>query len=364
MATTLIFVAVAVSGLLTANAVLNHFVLIRPKASRIKSRVAILIPARNEEDSITSSVQSALDQKMLENFNVVVLNDASSDTTGEKLAAFSDDRLLVMSGEFALPDGWLGKNWACHRLSEAVDAEFLVFVDSDVILKPTAVASAIYSLAEHKLHLVSPYPRQIAPTFLARLVQPLLQWSWLTTVPLKVTRSTHRASLAVANGQFLVCRKDSYLASGGHEAIKGEVLDDIELLRAFYKKGFSGCVIDGSQIATCKMYRTNPELISGYSKSLWTAFGGPVGSLFVNGFFLFIYVFPLSGFFTGNTSIAFVAYLTGVIGRLVSANASGGRMLPEALMHPISILAFSWLNVISWSRHLTGTNTWKSRDLK
>jgi glycosyltransferase involved in cell wall biosynthesis len=364
MATTLITVAVAISALLTVNTVVNHFVLIRPKAGRITSRVAILIPARNEENSITSAVQSALNQELLENFEVVVLNDASTDATAETLLAFTDHKLNVITGELELPQGWLGKNWACHRLSESVEADFLVFIDSDVTLEPLAVASAINSLVENQLHLVSPYPRQLAPTLLARIVQPLLQWSWLTTVPLRVTRKSHRASLAVANGQFLVCRADSYFASGGHQAISGEVLDDIELLRSFYKNGFTGCVIDGSKIATCQMYETNQALISGYSKSLWNAFGGPLGSMFVNLFFLFVYVFPLAGFFTDHMLLATLGLLSGIVGRLVSAKTSSARMLPDALLHPVSIVAFGLLNLVSWRRHLAGTNTWKSRDLK
>jgi glycosyltransferase involved in cell wall biosynthesis len=364
MATTLTTIAVVISLLLTINAIINHFVLIRPKPKLINARVAILIPARNEENSIASAVQSALNQELLADFEVVVLDDASTDATGDRLREVTDPRLSVITGESEVPQGWIGKSWACHRLAESVDAKFLVFIDSDVALEPLAVASAINSMTENQLHLVSPYPRQLAPILLARIVQPLLQWSWLTTVPLRATRSTRRPSLAVANGQFLVCRADSYSASGGHQANKSEVLDDIELLRSFYRSGFSGCVIDGSRIATCQMYKTNQALISGYSKSLWTAFGGPFGSLFVNAFFLFVYVFPLVGFFNGQVLLATLGLFASVSGRLVCAQSSGGRGLPDSLLHPISIVVFTYLNIISWSRHLAGTNTWKSRDLK
>ena len=364
MATTLITIAVVISALLTLNTVINYFAIIRPQAAQISSRVAILIPARNEESSITLAVQSALGQKSIEDLEVVVLNDASTDATADRLLEIKDPRLRVITGELELPQGWLGKNWACHRLSKSVDADFLVFIDSDVTLQPFAVASAINSLTANQLHLVSPYPRQLAPTLLARIVQPLLQWSWLTTVPLRTTRTSLRPSLAVANGQFLVCRADSYTVSGGHEGIKGEVIDDIELLRSFYRNGFTGCVIDGSDIATCKMYESNQALISGYSKSLWTAFGGPIGSLLVNAFFLFIYVFPLVGFFVDEVFLAALSFALGTVSRLVSAKTSNGKMLPDALLQPISIVTFCLLNMVSWWRHLSGTNTWKSRDLK
>jgi glycosyltransferase involved in cell wall biosynthesis len=364
MATTLIFVAVTISLLLTAHTYLNQFRLIRPHPKLISHRVAILIPARNEELAIESAVLSALGQQSLESFVVVVLDDDSSDTTLAKITAITDQRLQVISGAADLPSNWLGKNWACHRLAQSAPADYFVFVDSDVVLEPFAVASAILAMNEHSLDLVSPYPKQLTSSLLAKLVQPLLQWSWLTTVPLGITKRTSRGSLAVANGQFLVCKSQAYVASGGHEAIKDQVLDDIELLRAFYKKGFKGCVIDGSALATCQMYRTDKQLIAGYSKSLWKAFGGILGSLAINAFFIFVYVFPLYGFFSNHSGLATLGLLAGILGRVISARVTRSRIFPEALLHPLSIIIFLWLNIVSWSRHLRGVNTWKARDLK
>jgi hypothetical protein len=68
--------------------------------------------------------------------------------------------------------------------------------------------------------------------------------------------------------------------------------------------------------------------------------------------------------FTGHVPLALLALMSGIVGRLVSAKTSSGKLLPDSLLHPISILAFSLLNLVSWWRHLMGTNTWKSRDLK
>lgn len=364
MATTIILIAVTISLLLTAHTFYNQFRLIRPHSKLISQRVAILIPARNEERTIEAAVRSALAQQSLESFVVVVLDDDSSDSTLAKVNAISDPRLQVIPGAADLPNKWLGKNWACHRLAQSVTADYFVFIDSDVVLEPLAVASAICAMNENSLDLVSPYPRQLASSYLAKLVQPLLQWSWLTTVPLGITRRTNRGSLAVANGQFLVCSAAAYAASGGHEVIKDQVLDDIELLRAFYKNGFKGCVVDGSALATCQMYRTDSQLVAGYSKSLWTAFGGIFGSLAINTFFIFVYVFPLYGLFVNQPWLAVLGLFAGTSGRVISARATGSRIFPEALLHPLSIIIFLSLNIVSWSRHLRGVNTWKARDLK
>jgi hypothetical protein len=219
-------------------------------------------------------------------------------------------------------------------------------------------------MQKYNLKLASPYPKQIANGLLNRLIQPLLQWSWLTTVPLGFARNSKRPSLAVANGQFLICDANAYRSVGGHEAIRGEVFDDIELLRTFLRAGLAGTVIDGTQLATCHMYQTNQELVSGYAKSLWQAFGGGLGSLATLGLLSYVYIFPLVGFVNGQVRLATLAYLGGVIGRLFCAQKTKSRLLPDALAHPISIALFVWLNAISWQRHLRGTITWKDRNIK
>jgi hypothetical protein len=130
------------------------------------------------------------------------------------------------------------------------------------------------------------------------------------------------------------------------------------------RAGYLGTVIDGTELATCHMYRTNHDLVSGYAKSLWQAFGGWLGSLATLGFLSFVYIFPLAGFEIGQVKLASLAYLGGVVGRLFCAQRTKSRLLPDVLAHPISIAVFVWLNVISWQRHIRGTITWKDRNIK
>lgn len=328
--------------------------------TEIDGSVDILIPARNEEHTISQAVSSALAQTSLARFTVRVLNDQSTDRTLEKLNEFGDS-VFILDGQDEVPTGWLGKNWACHRLAQQSSTEYLVFIDSDVTLAPHAIASAITAMNEFNLQFISPYPRQITNSWLTRLVQPLLQWSFLTTVPLKKARTSSRPSFAVANGQFIVCRRDAYLSSGGHESIKGSVLDDIELLRSFLRHGFHGTVANGASIATCEMYDSNRALVNGYAKSLWSAFGGPVGTVAVNLFLLFVYSFPLVGLFGPDRDIALLALLCGEYGRWFVARKTQQRVLPDAFFHSVSIIAFAYLNFVSWSRHLRKANTWKGR---
>ena len=364
MVETLMQFSTLIVWLLTLFTVLNTKNLLAcDESALINERVDVLLPARNEEPVIESAVRAALNQTQLTNFRVVVLNDASTDATGTILNSIHDDRLTVINSTEDPPAGWLGKPWACARLAEQSDAEILVFIDADVVLEPDAVACAITTMQTNNLHLVSPYPRQLATGILNRLIQPLLQWSWLTTVPLKSARSTNRASMAVANGQFLVCRRDDYLKAGGHTSVKGEVLDDINLLRSFYRQNLNGTVVDGSRIATCRMYESDQALVDGYAKSLWNAFGGPIGSIATCTLLFLLYSLPLYALVTTNWTYAMSALSAGVLGRVIVAQRTKQRTVPDVLLHSFSIIAFVSLNIISWYRHMRHRNSWKGRVL-
>ena len=111
-----------------------------------------------------------------------------------------------------------------------------------------------------------------------RLVQPLVPWLWATTLPLRLAERSPRPSLAAANGQFLVLTRARRTSGpAGHAAVRGEVLEDIALLRAVKRSGGRGGPIDGSRLAACRMYDGWPALRDGYAKSLWAAVGGSPG---------------------------------------------------------------------------------------
>jgi len=353
-----------VSWLLALLAARNSRTILSPsteKRSPISDSVEILIPARNEAGDIFDCVNAALAQDGLEQFQVTVLDDSSTDSTAAELSRIDDPRLTVITGDEELPEGWLGKPWACARLAEQSSAEYLVFIDADVRLMPNAITRTIALLIDENLALISPYPKQLAGGVLNRLIQPLLQWSWLSTVPLKLARKTNRPSLAVANGQFLVCRRSDYLTSGGHVAVCGEVLEDLMLMRNFYTHGLTGSVADGTNLAHCRMYQRGKDLVDGYTKSLWAAFGGAIGSIFINLFLLTVFTLPLVGLFTSAWPVAFVALMGASWGRLIVAVKAKQHRFPDVLLHSISIAVFAGLNALSWVRHLRGTNSWKGR---
>jgi hypothetical protein len=205
--------------------------------------------------------------------------------------------------------------------------------------------------------LISPHPRQEVDSIAERLVQPLLQWSILTFLPLRVAERSARPSLAAANGQFLVVRRDAYERAGGHSP--DAVLDDLALLRAIKRSGGHGGVVDGSRLASCRMYEGWPELRDGYSKSLWAAFGSPAGTAAVLAGLALAYLLPPLAALRGSR-LGALGYAAGVAGRIVSARRTGGRVA-DAAAHPVSVLVFGYLTIRSHVLHRRGRLFWKGR---
>ena len=311
----------------------------------------ILVPARNEAADIADCVRALAGQGA-----VVVLDDESSDGTGA-LARAAGARVISGSPP---PPGWLGKPWACAQLAAACDAPVLVFVDADVRLAPGAVEAAVTLLDEAALDVVCPFPRQLVESPAERLVQPLLQWSWLTTLPLGLAETSPRPSLTAACGQFVVVRRDALERAGGFAAIRGAVLDDLALVRAIKATGGRGGVVDGTALATCRMYPGWAGLRAGYGKSLWAAFGSPPRAAAVFALLGTAYVLPPAAALRGSR-VGAVGYLAGVASRVVAARRTGGRSWPDAFAHPLSVLALGYLTASSWRDRRAGRLTWKGR---
>jgi Glycosyl transferase family 21 len=324
-----------------------------PASSAAARPPVILVPARDEEASIAECVEALRGQG-----RVLVLDDESSDGTAERAAAAG---ATVIPGA-PPPPGWLGKPWACAQLAAATDEPVLVFVDADVRLAPGAVAAALALLDEAGLDIVCPFPRQLAETWPERLVQPLLQWSWLTTLPLRRAERSRRRSLTAACGQFVVVRRAALERAGGFSAIRAAVLDDLALVRAVKATGGRGGVADASLVASCRMYSGWPALRAGYEKSLWAAFGSPAGAAAVFAVLGLAYVVPPLAALRGSR-VGLLGYLAGVASRVIAARRTGGRAWPDALTHPGSVLVAGYLTASSWRGRRAGRLSWKGRTI-
>lgn len=357
----------AITIMLAAHAALNGRLLRRPpevdeaaEDALASERISVLLPLRDEAHRVMPCLRALTSQVALhaaEAVEFVVLDDHSQDDTAEIVEAMCrhEPRMRLVRGAAEPPTGFLGKPWACAQLAAAADprATVLIFLDADVVLTPQALTQTVTLLRQARLDFVSPYPLQQAESAPERLVQPLLQWSWLTFAPLRLAERTRHPSLALANGQLFAVDARSYAAAGGHRGagVRDAVLEDLALARALRRRGYAGGMADGASLSTCRMYESWPQLRDGYSKSLWAAGGGhpavSVGQLALLGW-LYLRPDPIS-------------YAAGVVSRLVTARRTGGRGWPDALAHPLSVAMLAALTARSWHGRLTGRLQWKGR---
>lgn len=356
---------------LAAHAAVNARLLRDPAGSQpVDERVSVLVPARDEAARIGACVRALLASRNLPDLEVLVLDDGSADGTAQviRAAAEGDPRLQVLTGR-GLARGWMGKPHACAQLAEAATGSVLVFVDADVVLTPDGVARSVRTLRESGLDLLSPYPRQVADGATARLVQPLLQWSWLTFLPLRAAERSPRPSLTAANGQLLLVDAAAYRGVGGHAAVRAEVVEDVALARVAKRAGLRVGLAEGSEVATCRMYDDARALRAGYGKSLWSAFGGYGGAATTSVLLWGLYVVPplaatrlLLQRRPREALLPLAGYAGGVAGRVVAARRTSGRTA-DALTHPLSVLALVGLIADSCRRRARGGLSWRGRSL-
>ena len=285
-----------VSGILLIQFILNILLLprLRPRnPSAATPRVSVLVPARDEAPRIRPCLESLLEQNY-PSLEIVVLDDESRDATAEIVRAvgFSSDpgsnrRLLPGA---ALPAGWTGKSWACHQLAEAASGEYLLFTDADTVHQPEAISSAMEAAQRFRADLLTLWPHQTTVTFAEKLIIPLLfvvagsylpHWLliWAQRAPwlARALGPKLLARCSTASGQFLLFRRDRYMAMGGHRTVSEHLVEDIALAREVGKRipeGWRLLTCDGTRLVHCRMYTSAGEIWEGFTKNLWPVFDG------------------------------------------------------------------------------------------
>ncbi len=275
-----------VSGLLCQSR-LRHIRLHSP--SEPHPRVSILIPARNEADNIGRCVASLARQDYPQ-LEIIVLNDQSEDSTAEVVRSLqsTDPRITLLDGR-PLPEGWVGKNWACHQLAAAASGEWLLFTDADTWHEPSHVSRLLQTAVHRGADLISSWPEQVMETWAEKWVVSLLPFVGTVGYPHALLRliealpmrlkarfpSVISRFLGAANGQVLMLSRTAYNRIGGHESVRNHLVEDIALGRAVAARLHEGMWwinVDGSPFVHCRMYRDFRGVWEGFSKNIRAAF--------------------------------------------------------------------------------------------
>ena len=236
--------------------------------------VSILIPARNEEKSIHNILRDISFQNY-HNYEVIVFDDESTDRTIEIVTEYLKHDLNVrLIASKGLPNGWLGKNYACHSLALEAKGDYYMFVDADVRIKGNIINKTLHFTQKQALDLVSIFPKQILKSWGEWATVPIMNYILLTLLPLILVRKINLSSVAAANGQYMFFDARSYRNLLPHEAMKSEKVEDIKIARYYKQKGKKIACLASEADVRCKMYNSYTESVNGFSKNVTTFFGG------------------------------------------------------------------------------------------
>ena len=232
--------------------------------------VRIIVPARNEARGIEACLRSLALQDYPD-FEIVVVDDRSADATrmlAEGVPSGNARRIEVVTGE-PLPDGWFGKPWACAQGAAGATSELLLFTDADTYHGPSLLRSAVLALAEDDASAISLIGRQELGTFGERLVQPQI-FAVLGLRYLQLDRVHMRevAEDAIANGQYILVRRTTYEDIGGHESVRGEVVEDLRLAQELAGAGHRLSLRRERDRFSTRMYQSLGEVLEGWTKNI------------------------------------------------------------------------------------------------
>ena len=335
-------------------------------------RVSIIIPARNEERSIEAAVRSQLAQKYPD-FEVIVVDDQSTDRTGEILARLAKEnpRLRVVAGSTP-PAGWLGKPHALWLGVQASTGPVLLFVDADVVYGPDAVAVAVAFLWDARADLLCLLPRIEMHGFWESVLMPYLLGAYFLG-PGFLTNWDRVRSIAAGGGAGNMVTREAYDRIGGHAAIRDSVIDDVHLALRVKGSGLRARTVRAEEQVSVRMYRGFREIFDGFTKNVAYVFGGPFGAAFLaqNVIGILLTLVPagvlaasLFGAPVASADVRLAAAAYAFLTLLYAAMATALRhSIWPSLAHPI--MTAVWAGIIARSfyhRIIRRRLTWRGRE--
>ncbi len=229
--------------------------------------VSVLIPARNEAERIGATIDALLAQSTA-NLEVVVLDDHSEDQTAQIVTSYgAAGQPVRLVRSKPLPAGWNGKQHACYQLADAASYEHILFLDADVQMLPTGIERLRELKSDSCPALLSAFPKQLTGTIAEQAIVPLMHYILLGFLPFRRMRQSTHPAYAAGCGQLFFTTKADYRLAGTHAILRSSRHDGIKLPKAYRQAGLSTDVVDGTEIAMCRMYQGTAEVIRGVLKN-------------------------------------------------------------------------------------------------
>jgi len=306
-----------------------------PEPTRVDpSGVAVVIPARNEAASLPTLLDS-LSRQTLPPTQVIVVDDASDDGTGEIARRYPG--VTVVEGA-PLPPGWTGKTWACHQGTRLAVCDRIVFLDADVVLAPDGLEAVVAELDRcGGLVSVQPYHRTERPY--EQLSAP---FNVVAMMGVGAASPGRMGRSSAAFGPCLACRRADYDAVGGHAAVRSEIVEDIAIAARFARAGLPVHAFGGAQRLAFRMYPEGlRQLVEGWSKNFVSGAGATSRAR------LALVVLWIAALLSGPRLVLDGLAGAGAASMVVGAAAVGASVLQQRVMLR-QVGTFSWLTTVCY----------------
>ena len=244
-----------------------------PNPEEVQSLISVIVPARNEARNIRRSIE-ALAAQSYQNLELIVVDDGSTDATPQILKQLqeapkpdSSPEITIINGS-ALPPGWAGKPHALHQGFQAAQGEWLCFVDADTFANPDLIASTYQAATNLGADMLTILTDQDLGSFWEKVIMPLVFTALSVGFPARRVNDPQKTD-AIANGQFILIRRQVYQAVGGHAAVHDQIAEDKALAVLVKGSGFHLVLGDGRELARTRMYTSLPEIWEGWVKNIY-----------------------------------------------------------------------------------------------
>ncbi len=301
---------------------------------------------------------------------MIVVDDRSHDDTAAIVAriAAEDSRVRLIDGA-PLPAGWVGKPWALHQGAQHARGEWLLFTDADTIHEPNAATAAIVYARAHNIDALSVLTEQLMVTPAEWMLLPSILWTIAFSIGSLDAINDPASESALFNGQYILVLRRVYEAIGGHEAVRNEIAEDLELARLFKRDGrFRSALVGANGLVRVRMYRSLPEIWEGFVKNFWVG-ARDQRTLSAIGIALLACISPLTPLAL-IVALALHAWIAAVaLGLAMCAAIAGawpgmyrlGLGVASSLYLPFGIAFVVAIFLTSVVRHARGGVTWRGR---